>query len=177
VDGLAVGFYEYKIVAIDGTAWGEIEDTVQVEVGLVPGTPVFITTSQTLTFLNMTVRWEAATGADSYDVYIDDVFIDSTGDTEKFVEFTGNGTYSIYLVAINTFGESPTSNQLIVTVEISSEATNDTDTTDTRFDPFSDDPLRNVSGYSSLVFFSLILGTIALFLWKSKRQMSRFIHR
>ncbi|MHA1745562.1 MAG: NosD domain-containing protein [Promethearchaeota archaeon] len=163
VDGLTVGIYDFKIVVTDGTAWEEIEDVIQVEVGLLPGKPVFITTSQNIATQNLTVSWEVAAEADSYEIFIDEVFMANTEDTEMVVEFTTNGNYTIQVVAINAFGKSTPSNPILITVDNSSIDEN-------RFDPFSDDPLRNVPGYPLWGFASLLLVAVAGLLWITQRQ-------
>ena len=124
VDGLPVGIYDYRIIATDGTAWGDIDDIIKVDVGLLPEKPIFITASQTITQENMTVNWEEATYADSYDIYINGTFAVNTDETEVVLEFTEDGSYSIYLVAINGYGESTSSEQIIITVDLSSDQPN-----------------------------------------------------
>lgn len=125
VDGLEIGTYTYTIVVTDGTVGHEVEDIVHVEVGLLPGKPIFITGSQNVTTMNVTINWGTASNADSYDIYVDDVFITNTEDTGMILAFTTNGTYSIHIVAINEFGESALSDPLQITIELPSETPDD----------------------------------------------------
>jgi parallel beta-helix repeat protein len=122
VDGLPVGTYDYLIVVTDGTAWKEIQDIVHVEVGLLPGKPVFITESQTYEFLDdgegfpmgdIFLRWEEVPNADSYDVYLDGDFWTNTVNPNLWCGFS-DSTRSFHIVARNEFGESEPSATIVI---------------------------------------------------------------
>lgn len=66
---------------------------------------------------------------------------------------------------------------IAITVESSDTPPTDTGTstdTETRFDPFADDPLRNVPGYLVWMFSSLLLVSIVGLLWNIVQQKRKF---
>ena len=76
------------------------------------------------------------------------------------------GIYNFTIIATDGYG-GMAEDEVIVTIRTEG-------TTDTRFDPFADDPLRNVPGYPLLVFSSVILVSIAGLLYGRTRQKRRF---
>ena len=122
IDGLAVGTYDFKIVVTDGTAWEEIEDVVQVEVGFLPGKPVFITENQTVIFITdfsqtIIIEWEASPYAEYYGVYLNGSFLTNTEEPHLVFEFS-EGNHSFYIVAWNEFGQSAPSATIVTTVKL-----------------------------------------------------------
>jgi len=117
VDGLEVGTHSFKIVAYDGTAWGKNENTIEVEVGLIPDSPIFITPSQTINVTNITVQWGAVNFIDIYKIYINNTLEGNTTSTEFVLEFNSTGEYVIEITAQNEYGESIRSVSITIIVE------------------------------------------------------------
>ncbi|MHA1746690.1 MAG: hypothetical protein ACTSWW_11870 [Promethearchaeota archaeon] len=70
------------------------------------------------------------------------------------------GIYNFTIIATDGYG-GMAEDEIIVTVRAEG----------TRFDPFADDPLRNVPGYPVLVFSSVVFVSIANLLWHKKRRI------
>jgi hypothetical protein len=80
------------------------------------------------------------------------------------------GDYLLTIVVSDAAGNDLT---IVITITVESDGTTPTDTgtdSETRFDPFADDPLRNVPGYPGLMFTSLVLVSIVGLMWNNKRQ-------
>ncbi len=130
VDGLEVGNYTYTLIVTDGTAWSLIESILWVDVNYLPDRPIFVTPSQTITNENITVEWQEAPYAESYQLYLEGTLLINTALTSVNLQFAENGTYSLYLIAINSYGFSPQSDNLTITVAISPEDEVDDDMDD-----------------------------------------------
>jgi parallel beta-helix repeat protein len=117
VDGLDVGTHSFRIIAYDGTAWGKNENTIEVEVGIIPDSPVFITQSQTINYTNITVQWGAVNFTDVYNIYINDTYEGNMTFTEYLLEFNNTGEYVIEITAQNEYGESIRSLSISIIVE------------------------------------------------------------
>ncbi|MHA1619688.1 MAG: hypothetical protein ACTSVZ_10445 [Promethearchaeota archaeon] len=80
------------------------------------------------------------------------------------------GIYNLTIIATDGYGGT-VEDEVIVTVKSNATTDPTTDPTNTRIDPFADDPLRNVPGYPVLVFSSVIFVSIANLLWHKKRRI------
>jgi len=117
VDGLDVGTYSFRIVVYDGTAWGKNENTIEVEVEVIPK-PVIITISQTISTENITVEWSEVVGVDSYNVYINGTLTYPTDNLTQNIWLNESGTYLITVTAINGAEESEHSDAITIIVLI-----------------------------------------------------------
>lgn len=117
VDGLEFGTYLYRIVARDGTTWGENDNTIEVEVGAIPNAPIFNTSSQTINSPNITIQWAAVNFTEHYNIYINNTYVGNTTITNYTLEFDINGNYLIELSAQNVYGISNRSISIVIIVD------------------------------------------------------------
>lgn len=116
-DYLSPGIHIFKLVANDGTRFGEIENTIQMTITPF-GTPVLISETQTINEYSILIEWEITPDSDLYYLYVNDDFYNVVvaPTTEMLVEFTEEGVYNIYVVAVNGVLESDPSNVITITV-------------------------------------------------------------
>jgi len=90
---------------------------------LPPQAPTIITENQTISTNQTSIVWSEVQNADSYKIYIENngtTEIAATG-FEQIVQFPENGTYTIFMTALNENGESIHSNEITIVVEILEE--------------------------------------------------------
>jgi parallel beta-helix repeat protein len=145
-DYLPVGVHVFKLTANDGTRFGVVEDIIQMTITPF-GTPVLTTNSQSINERSILIQWDIVPDADLYYLYLNDEFYNvvAAPATEMLVEFEEEGTYSIYITAINGVLESDPSNIITITVEE-----------------------RKIPGFSYLIPLSLV-GIVSLVVLLKKR--------
>jgi hypothetical protein len=81
-----------------------------------PAAPVISTLSQTINSWFIQLNWNTVSGATIYYVYGNDDYIGSTTVTNPFISFYEDGSYDIYVTAVNNSGESEKSNTITINV-------------------------------------------------------------
>jgi hypothetical protein len=102
----------------ESVASDPITITVEIPPADVPEPPTITTSSRTIDTNSITINWGAVTDADSYGVYVDNVHVGDTTSPSHYLEFDGNGSYTITVTATNEGGESEKSDPITITVEI-----------------------------------------------------------
>ena len=67
---------------------------------------------------NITISWNSVNDANSYIIYVDGILNETATNPSQNVMFHINGTYSIAVSAVNSYGESRDSTPIIIKVEI-----------------------------------------------------------
>jgi hypothetical protein len=144
---LPPGEHNCRLHVSDGTAEGSIGDSIWVTINEL-GIPNITTKSHTTQDTSFSIAWDDVTDADSYKVYLDGLFYESTTETQLLVEVPAPGTYVITVSAVNNAFETDQSTEITVFVEE-----------------------KKIPGYSSIIpiFF---IGIIILVMILRKRTIS-----
>ncbi|MHA1520567.1 MAG: NosD domain-containing protein [Promethearchaeota archaeon] len=115
---LPIGIYNFTILVSDGLD-GYISDSVIITSFYLLEAPIWITNSQTIICDNITVSWNAVSGATSYRLYVNGILNETTSNTSQGILLNRNGTYFITINAQNASGISDYSVMIVIIVEIS----------------------------------------------------------
>jgi parallel beta-helix repeat protein len=117
VDGLEVGNYTFSIEVSDGTAWGVKRSEIMVTVLVLPA-PIIKIMNQTITSETINITWGEVSGAESYNIYVNDEINETTTNTFQIINLLTNGNYTITVTAVNGSIESEHSSAIMIIVEI-----------------------------------------------------------
>ena len=114
VTGLTAGTtHTYSVQAVNSGGTGS--SSADTTVTLLPSAPV-ATDGTSITTSSFTANWGSVTGATSYKLFVNGTEVYSGASTSCNVTSLASGTYTYYVKAINSTGESANSNTISVTL-------------------------------------------------------------
>jgi len=121
--------HTYSVQAVNSGGTGSSSNNISVT--LLPSAPV-ATDGTSITTSSFTANWGAVSGATSYKLFVNGTEVYSGASTSCNVTSLASGTYTYYVKAVNSAGESANSNTISVTLNPSTvtalDATNITQT-------------------------------------------------